>query len=109
MADLGRRFREMEGGPEPAGRAGDGDSGEEGIPIEWGTPDELVTTFVDVSSVTDRKYDSLRCHASQSDNAMFLRMGRETFGQVMSRECFLRASDRSGAAIPEDDLFAGLR
>jgi hypothetical protein len=36
-------------------------------------------------------------------------MGRELFGQVMNREAFVRVWDRTGAPVPEDDLFAGLR
>jgi len=76
---------------------------------EFGTPDELITTYVDCSGVTDRKYDSLKAHASQSDNIFFLGMSRELFGVVMGREAFVRARDRSGQPVPEDDLFAGLR
>jgi LmbE family N-acetylglucosaminyl deacetylase len=75
----------------------------------FGTPDELITTYVDCSAVTGRKYDSLAAHGSQSDNIFFLRMGRELFGQVMNREAFLRVRDRTGAPVPEADLFAGLR
>jgi hypothetical protein len=36
-------------------------------------------------------------------------MGRDIFGQIMGQEAFVRAVDRSGAEVPEDDLFAGLR
>jgi len=76
---------------------------------DFGTPDELITTYVDCSAVTDRKYDSLAAHASQSDNIFFLGMSRELFGTVMGREAFVRARDRTGQPVPEDDLFAGLR
>jgi LmbE family N-acetylglucosaminyl deacetylase len=86
------------------------EAGEERVPPEeWGTPDEEVTTVVDISPYTDRKFDSLQCHASQSDNIFFLQMGRPLFGRIMGHEAFVRALDRSGAPIPEDDLFAGLR
>jgi LmbE family N-acetylglucosaminyl deacetylase len=76
---------------------------------DFGTPDELITTYIDCSAVTGRKYDSLAAHASQSDNIVFLRMGRQLFGEVMNREAFVRVRDRTGQPIPEDDLFAGLR
>jgi LmbE family N-acetylglucosaminyl deacetylase len=82
---------------------------EEGPREEWGTPDELITTVVDVASYANHKYDSLECHASQSDNIFFLKMGRETFAELMGTEVFVRVRDRTGAPIPEDDLFAGLR
>jgi LmbE family N-acetylglucosaminyl deacetylase len=76
---------------------------------EFGTPDELITTTVDCAAWAGRKYDSLGAHASQSDNIFFLQMGKERFTDMMGTEFFTRAVDRSGAAVPEDDLFAGLR
>ena len=79
----------------------------EGEPA-FGTDDELVATFVDCSAVVDAKYEALKAHASQVDNAFFLDMGHELFGQIFSIESFVRDSDRSGAPLPEDDLFAGL-
>jgi len=38
-----------------------------------------------------------------------LKMGRDVFADVMSTEAFGRARDRTGAPVPETDLFAGLR
>ena len=76
---------------------------------DFGTPDELIAAQVDVSAVTGRKYASLAAHASQSDNIFFLEMGEETFSRVMGSEFFVRHFDTTGAPIPEDDLFAGLR
>ena len=75
----------------------------------FGTPDEQISAVVDVSAVTDRKYDSLAAHASQSDNIFFLTMGRQVFGAVFKEEAFVRAQDRTGAPVPENDLFAGVR
>ncbi len=74
-----------------------------------GTPDELVTTTVDVSAVAGRKYASLAAHASQSDNIFFLQMGEEVFSSVMGSESFVRVLDTTDAPVPESDLFAGLR
>jgi LmbE family N-acetylglucosaminyl deacetylase len=76
---------------------------------DFGTPDELITTVVDVSAVAGRKYASLGAHASQSDNIFFLQMGEELFSAVMGSESFVRVIDPTGAPVPEDDLFAGLR
>jgi LmbE family N-acetylglucosaminyl deacetylase len=108
MAELGRRIREL-GLDGLEGDAGPGEDGEAGPREEWGTPDEQVTTYVDVSATTDRKFDSLLAHASQSDNIFFVRMGREIFGEIMGSESFVRAVDATGAPVPESDLFAGLR
>jgi LmbE family N-acetylglucosaminyl deacetylase len=76
---------------------------------DFGTPDELITTTVDCSAVAGRKYASLAAHASQSDNIFFLQMGEELFSSLMGSESFIRVEDTTGAPVPEDDLFAGLR
>jgi LmbE family N-acetylglucosaminyl deacetylase len=76
---------------------------------EFGTPDELITTAIDCSSVVSRKFASLAAHASQSDNIFFLEMGEELFGTVMGTEVFVRVFDTTNAPTPEEDLFAGLR
>ena len=107
MAEFRKRLEEF-GIEPPTGEDGDGEE-VTGPREEWGTPDELVTTFVDVTAETDRKFDSLLAHASQSDNIFFIRMGREAFSEMMAFESFTRAVDRTDAPVPEDDLFAGLR
>jgi LmbE family N-acetylglucosaminyl deacetylase len=76
---------------------------------DFGTPDELITTTVDCSAVAGRKYASLAAHASQSDNIFFLQMGEELFSTLMGSESFIRVLDPTGAPVPEDDLFAGVR
>jgi LmbE family N-acetylglucosaminyl deacetylase len=113
MADFGRRLQELGITFDDDGSGGPADGGAEDQPSgpreEWGTPDEEVTTYVDVAAYADSKFDSLHCHESQSDNIFFLKMGRDVFRELMGIEAFVRASDRSGAPVPEDDLFAGLR
>jgi LmbE family N-acetylglucosaminyl deacetylase len=74
----------------------------------FGTDDELVNAYVDCSAVVEQKYEALAAHASQLDNAFFLDLGRELFGQIFSIEAFVRGRDRTGAPTPENDLFAGL-
>jgi LmbE family N-acetylglucosaminyl deacetylase len=88
---------------------GDAEEEREGPREEWGTPDDEVTTYVDVRDRAGQKFDSLAAHASQSDNIFFLKMGKQVFGEIMGTEAFVRALDRTGAPLPEDDLFAGLR
>jgi hypothetical protein len=36
-------------------------------------------------------------------------MGEDVFGRIMGSESFVRVQDSTGAPVPEDDLFAGLR
>ncbi|HEX2849983.1 MAG TPA: PIG-L family deacetylase [Acidimicrobiales bacterium] len=68
-----------------------------------------ITTTIDVSSVVDRKRAALAAHASQLDESWWLRFPPELFADVFGAETFVRASDRTGAPVPETDLFAGLR
>ncbi|MGW1005618.1 PIG-L family deacetylase, partial [Streptomyces sp. NPDC002520] len=56
-----------------------------------------------------QKFDALAAHASQGENIFFLKMGKERFGELMGVETFVRVQDTTGAAVPENDLFAGLR
>lgn len=93
--------------PEPSERE-EGQFAEADEPT-WGTPDEEITTCVDVSGFVDAKYEALAAHSSQADNVFFLRLGPELYGRFFGREWFVRAADTSGAAVPEDDLFTGLR
>ncbi|HET9072365.1 MAG TPA: PIG-L family deacetylase [Acidimicrobiales bacterium] len=108
LAEFAAALREA--GVEPPGPS-DREEGQfaEAEEPDWGTPDELVTTAVDVSGYVDAKFAALAAHASQADNVFFLRLGPDLYGRFFGQEWFVRASDRSGAAVPEDDLFAGLR
>ncbi|NJC74279.1 GlcNAc-PI de-N-acetylase [Planosporangium thailandense] len=74
-----------------------------------GLPDDEITTWVDTTAYGAQKFDALAAHSSQSENIFFLRMGKERFTELMGMETFVRVQDRTGAALPEDDLFAGLR
>ena len=103
MEEFGRVMRELGADwDEP-------DPGAEPQQPEIGLPDEEITTWVDATGYTDQKFDALEAHASQSENIFFLRMGRERFSELMGMETFVRVADATGAASPEDDLFAGLR
>lgn len=76
---------------------------------EIGLPDDEITTWVDTTAFSGQKFDALAAHASQGENIFFLRMGKERFGELMGMETFVRVQDPTGAAVPENDLFAGLR
>ncbi|HEU5270030.1 MAG TPA: PIG-L family deacetylase [Jatrophihabitans sp.] len=101
MAEFGQIMREL---------GADWDVPEEGQEMpELGLPDEVITTWVDTREFGGQKFDALAAHASQGENIFFLRMGRERFTELMGRETFVRVYDTTGAALPEQDLFDGLR
>jgi LmbE family N-acetylglucosaminyl deacetylase len=68
-----------------------------------------ITTTVDTTAVADRKRAALAAHASQLDESWWVRLAPETVAEVFVEETFIRAEDRTGAPVPEDDLFSGLR
>ena len=71
--------------------------------------EQRITTTIDINSVLERKRDALFAHASQIRESWFSKIPPEVAAQAFGRESFIRASDTTGAPIPEDDLFAGLR
>ncbi len=105
FAEFGRVMKEL--GVEWA--EPDETEGAEGAGPQLGLPDDEITTWVDTSNWGAQKFDALAAHASQTENIFFLRMGRDRFVELMGRETFVRVRDTTGAALPEDDLFAGLR
>jgi LmbE family N-acetylglucosaminyl deacetylase len=68
-----------------------------------------ITTTVDSAAVAARKRGALAAHASQLDGSWWIRFPDDAFVEVFGSETFIRAEDRTGAPVPEDDLFAGLR
>jgi LmbE family N-acetylglucosaminyl deacetylase len=71
--------------------------------------EQLITTTVDTSAVADKKRAALAAHASQLDQSWWVRFPPEAFSEVFGEETFIRSRDRTGAPLPEDDLFSGLR
>ncbi len=94
------------------GATGEEGTGEEGTAVgepDIGTDDALIAARIDVRAFAARKYEALGAHASQGDNIFFLRLGLDLFTDLFGVESFVRAVDRTGAKLPESDLFAGLR
>ncbi|MCT9930410.1 PIG-L family deacetylase [Planotetraspora sp. A-T 1434] len=79
------------------------------LPEDFGTPDELITSVVDVSPYVERKVKALKAHESQGENIFLLRMPDEVQQRAFSFEAFTRHFSRVAAPDHEDDLFAGLR
>jgi LmbE family N-acetylglucosaminyl deacetylase len=78
-------------------------------PRPFGVDDELITTRIDGVAYADRKRAALGAHLSQLDGSFFLKFPDDAFPLVFGTETFIRDLDTTGAALPEDDLFAGLR
>jgi LmbE family N-acetylglucosaminyl deacetylase len=68
-----------------------------------------ITTTIDIDSVLDRKRAALLAHGSQINESWFSKIPPEIARQAFGVETFIRARDTTGAPVPEDDLFAGLR
>ncbi|MBD0676536.1 PIG-L family deacetylase [Streptomyces sp. CBMA156] len=111
MREFGADWEEPESAEEGSPEAGSADAGSAAVdaipPI--GLPDEEVTTWVDTTEFGGLKFDALAAHASQGENIFFLKMGKERFTELMGVETFVRVKDPTGSALPENDLFAGLR
>jgi N-acetyl-1-D-myo-inositol-2-amino-2-deoxy-alpha-D-glucopyranoside deacetylase len=74
-----------------------------------GTPDELVTTKVDVSEYVDQKRDAFRAHVSQNDpNSWFATMADQIYRLAFGTEYYALSRGAPGSELPEDDLFAGI-
>jgi LmbE family N-acetylglucosaminyl deacetylase len=71
--------------------------------------EQRITTAVDIRPVLSRKRDALYAHASQIQESWFSKIPPEVAEATFGREHFIRASDSTGAPLPEGDLFAGLR
>ena len=98
FADLRRRLEEAGIDAEELGLSGD-----------FGVPDDVVTTTVDVSGYVARKRQALFAHESQSRNfGFFTKLPDEVVALGLSREWFTLRAAPAGLA-GEEDLFAGLR
>lgn len=75
-----------------------------------GTPDELITTSIDVAAQIERKHRALLAHASQmGEDVFFARLSPTLFAELFSVESFQLVRSLVPAPGREDDLFAGLR
>jgi len=68
-----------------------------------------ITTTIDIQPVLPRKRDALFAHSSQIQESWLSKIPADIAEAAFGRESFIRASDSTGAPLPEDDLFAGLR
>lgn len=78
-------------------------------PEDFGTPDEDVTTTIDVAAYADHKCKALEAHSSQGENMFFLLLPRDVQHVVFSQEHFVLRNSDVAVSGREDDLFGGLR
>jgi len=74
-----------------------------------GTPDELITTRVDVRDYVARKREASAAHVSQNDpNSWFTKIPESVYDAAFGTEYYELARGKPGSALPESDLFAGI-
>jgi LmbE family N-acetylglucosaminyl deacetylase len=77
-------------------------------PDRFGTPEELITTVVDVREYLPMKRAAMAAHSSQiSETSLFLAMPAEAFVEFFGREWFIRRGAPTGTR--ETSLFEGLQ
>jgi N-acetyl-1-D-myo-inositol-2-amino-2-deoxy-alpha-D-glucopyranoside deacetylase len=82
----------------------------DGEPPPFAVTDDRVTTTVDVGNFIDKKLEAMKAHRTQIPPDSWFMKVRESLGDgAWSREYYERVRSRVDAAIPETDLFAGLR
>ncbi len=84
-----------------------------GVPMQEflkrGSPDEIITTRIDVSPYVDLKLSALFCHASQMNpNSIFSKIPIEIRKEGLKTETLVRAESRVVVTEPETDLFTGI-
>lgn len=82
----------------------------EGVEPPFGTPDELITTYVDVGDQVERKHRALLAHATQmGPEVFFSKLPPSLFNAIFCMESFQLVKSLRPAPKDEHDLFAGLR
>ena len=74
-----------------------------------GTPDELITTRIDVHDYVDQKRKAFEAHLSQNDpDSWFASMADQLLEMALGTEYYQLARGKPGSELPESDLFAGV-
>jgi mycothiol conjugate amidase Mca len=76
----------------------------------FGTPDDLITTEIDISAFIDTKRAALAAHRTQmGPESMFMRMPDTIWREAWGAEHFCLIESSVATPAKEDDLFLGLR
>jgi len=79
-------------------------------PEVLGTPEDEITTIVDVREYLSQKLEALNCHQSQiGPNSFFRRVPKEWRDEALGYECFVCVNGYNTSDHKETDLFEGLR
>jgi LmbE family N-acetylglucosaminyl deacetylase len=71
--------------------------------------EQRITTTIDIRPALSRKREALLAHGSQINDSWFSKLPPSVSEEAFGFEYFIRVADATGAAVPETDLFAGLR
>ena len=79
-------------------------------PEVLGTPEDEITTIIDVREYLSQKLEALNCHQSQiGPNSFFRRLPKEWRDEALGYECFVCVNGCNTSDHKETDLFEGLR
>lgn len=104
-----RRWRDLERQQNPEAAATRNDDGFD--PEKLGTPDDQITTRIDVRTRLDARREALRCHRTQIPaDSFFFKPTPENFPDgLFGYEEYVLVRSLVKGPEKEDDLFAGLR
>ncbi len=78
-------------------------------PESMGTPDEAVTTWIDIRDVLKEKFAAIRCHKSQiGENSFFNQFTERERKELFGFEYFVWVAGQGRPSQRETDLFQGL-
>jgi N-acetyl-1-D-myo-inositol-2-amino-2-deoxy-alpha-D-glucopyranoside deacetylase len=73
------------------------------------TPDDQVTTWIDISDVLETKWEAIQKHVTQINmDFPFMKLGFEGWKEFWGRETYVLRESMVDSTIPESDVFAGL-
>jgi len=71
--------------------------------------DHLITTVIDTRTTIARKQRAMYAHLSQLRGSHWLQLDEASLRDIFATETYIRARDKTGATVPESDIFVGLR
>jgi N-acetyl-1-D-myo-inositol-2-amino-2-deoxy-alpha-D-glucopyranoside deacetylase len=73
------------------------------------TPDDQVTTWIDIGDVLETKWAAIQKHVTQINvDFPFMKLGLDGWREFWGRETYVLRDSMVDSTIPEDDIFAGL-
>jgi N-acetyl-1-D-myo-inositol-2-amino-2-deoxy-alpha-D-glucopyranoside deacetylase len=73
------------------------------------TPDDQITTWVDIGDVLETKWSAIQKHVTQINlDFPFMKLGMDGWREFWGRETFVLRDSMVDSTIPETDVFAGL-